>query len=124
MYNILFSIIAEAAFTAVYSNLETLSKKMSRQTYTRIRRLCYKYNRNNKKSQYALLECVFRYMQMEHLEKSDKNDLELFFITELCNMSFDTLIYDILCDDKAKDILLDRFVRNYKLMYLNQHNNI
>ena len=82
MYDMLLTILADAAHTAVSPHLRNFKGMLGRRVYEHLSLLCYNYKDNGRVSQYALLEYIFRLLRKD-CSTDTQNDLEDLFVKSL-----------------------------------------
>ena len=106
MYDMLLTILADAAHTAVSPHLRNFKGMLGRRVYEHLSLLCYNYKDNGRVSQYALLEYIFRLLRKD-CSTDTQNGLEDLFVKSLCHHMLDMQVDKMLQDPKSTNYILD-----------------
>lgn len=117
MYDMLLTILADAAHTAVSPHLRNFKGMLGRRVYEHLSLLCYNYKDNGRVSQYALLEYIFRLLRKD-CSTDTQNGLEDLFVKSLCHHMLDMQVDKMLQDPKSTnyilDLIYDKILQNSK----------
>lgn len=106
MYDMLLTILADAAHTAVSPHLRNFKGMLGRRVYEHLSLLCYNYKDNGRVSQYALLEYIFRLLRKD-CSTDTQNGLEDLFVSLCATTCLRCKLTMMLQDPKSTNYILD-----------------
>lgn len=106
MYDMLLTILADAAHTAVSPHLRNFKGILGRRVFEHLSLLCCNYKDNDRVSQYALLEYIFKLLLQDY-STDTQNGLEELFIKAFCHHILDMQVDKMLQDPKSTNYILD-----------------